>query len=177
MTLQTGIQHTTRPDIAGGVEITKPGFETNRRAPIHNVKIVVVGYVWLRKKRLSRNSLPAAQTSSVGSAPCKIPATQFLLTRPHRIQNEGKDRRRERTHHRTIPRQTGRRGSTGDTYMDRWFHHRRYISRCGGAAIVIRRIWSTVLETATGKLCSSYEAEMTAILMSLDYVTILDVAV
>ena len=44
----------------------------------------------------------------------------------------------------------------------------------GGAAVVTTRVWSTILRTPAGRLCSSYQAEMEAIRMALEYFSTLD---
>ena len=44
----------------------------------------------------------------------------------------------------------------------------------GGAAVVMTRGWSTILRTPAGRLCASYQAEIKAIRMALEYVSTLD---
>ena len=44
----------------------------------------------------------------------------------------------------------------------------------GGGAVVTTRVWNTILRTPAGRHCSSYQAELKAISMALEYVNALD---
>ena len=105
--------------------------------------------------------------------PRRLPVT--LVPSDSTSQNEDKDRTREETQHCRNPRQTERRGLTRYTYVQMVPSH-----KVSNPAEVRSHRDYPALECRPqdrhGEPFYSYQTEMTAILLSLDYVTNLEVA-